>query len=93
MNDVRDNAAAKRFEMGVSDAPGALVFADYQRRDGVYAITHVETPAPLRGRGLAGQLMDGILAKARAQGFKIRPICPFAVAHLARHRDQQDLVA
>lgn len=90
MDQVRDNKAEKRFEMA---AEGGLVFADYQRRDGVFAITHVETPEALRGRGLAGRLMDGVMALARAGGFKVRPVCPFAVAHLARHREHRDLVA
>ena len=90
MSDVVDNGAKSRFEL-VEE--GLLAFADYRRRDGVLAITHVEADPALRGKGSAGRLMAGMLEIVRAEGLKVRPICPYAVAYIARHPAYQDLVA
>lgn len=90
MSAVKDNPAKSRFEL---EEEGMVAFADYRKRDGVYMVPHVESPVPLRGQGTAGRLMEGMLALIRAEGSKIRPICPYAVAYIARHKQHQDLIA
>ena len=47
----------------------------------------------LRGKGTAGRLMEGIAALARAQGYKIVPTCPYAVAWFKRHPEAKDVLA
>jgi predicted GNAT family acetyltransferase len=89
MTDVRDNAAANRFELEVE---GEIALADYQRRDGRLIITHVETPPALQGGGVAGRLMDGVVAAARAEGAKIVPVCSYAAAYMRRHKEHADLL-
>ena len=90
MPDVRDNAAASRFEMEVQ---GQMALADYRRQDGRLLITHVETPPALQGQGIAAALMDGVVAAARAEGAKIVPICSYAAAYMRRHKEHADLLA
>lgn len=46
---------------------------------------HTLVPDALRGRGLAGALLAALLDDARAQGFRIVPLCPFVAAQAARH--------
>ena len=91
---VVDNAARQRFELAVQ---GQIAIADYRRieRDGVavLVIPHVETPPALRGGGVAGRLMAGIAAIARARAEKIVPSCPYAAAWFRRHPEEMDLVA
>ena len=87
---VIDNEAQHRFEL---EEQGELAFANYRKSDNVYTIPHVEAALALRGKGTAGRLMDGIAAMARAQGFKIRPTCPYAVAWFRRNPDAQDVMA
>jgi predicted GNAT family acetyltransferase len=87
---VTDNRSKSRFEL-VED--GGVAFADYTRRDGVLVIPHVESPVALRGKGTAGRLMEGVVAHARAEGAKIRPICSYAAAWLHRHPEHRDLIA
>ena len=87
---VTDNAAAHRFELVEA---GQTAFADYSRQDGQLVIPHVEAPVALRGTGAAGRLMEGVVAHARAEGVKIVPLCSYAAAWLARHREHADLVA
>jgi hypothetical protein len=87
MVELRDNAAAHRFEM---DEAGQTVFADYRRRDGQLVIDHVETPPALRGAGAAGRLMELIAEKAQAERRTIIPVCGYAAAWIARHPRQMD---
>lgn len=90
MAEVKDVMAKSRFEL---EEGGGVSFADYRRSPGVIAILHVETPPALRGRGIAGRLMDGVVAIAQAEGAKIRPICPYAAAYLRRRPDGAALTA
>ena len=87
MAELRDNAAAHRFEM---DEAGQTVFADYRRRDDQLIIDHVETPPALRGAGAAGRLMELIAQRARAEGRAIVPVCGYAAAWIARHPRPMD---
>lgn len=72
---------------------GHTAFATYRRADNVVTIPHVEAAPALRGKGTAGRLMEGIAALARAQGFKIVPTCPYAIAWFRRHPDAKDVLA
>jgi predicted GNAT family acetyltransferase len=87
---VRDNRERGRFEL---DIDGQVVFADYRRQPGRLVITYVEAPVALRGAGAAGQLMQGIMAAARAEQVKVLPLCPYARAWMARHPEYKDLSA
>jgi len=79
-----------RFEL---TEEGQTAFATYRRTGEVFTIPHVEAPQALRGKGTAGRLMEGIAALARAQGFKIAPTCPYAVAWFRRHKEAGDVLA
>ncbi len=54
---------------------------------------HTLTPVPLRGRGIAGALVERLVADARREGFKVVPQCPFVVAQFDRHPDWSDVRA
>lgn len=86
---LRDNTAASRFEL---DVEGHVAFADYRRQGDRLAIDHVETPAALRGGGVASQVMQGVAEAARREGLKVLPICSYAVAWFRRHPEQSDLL-
>lgn len=90
MSAVTDNTARNRFELEEEDK---LAFADYQMRDGVLVLPHVEADPALRGRGTAGRLMEGVLAIARSRDLKVRPVCGYAVAWIQRHPAYHDLLA
>ena len=86
---VIDNAARQRFELAID---GQIAFADYRRRPGLLVITHVETPPALRGGGVAGRVIQGVLEAARAQGLKVNPQCPYAEAYMRRHPEYRDML-
>jgi predicted GNAT family acetyltransferase len=88
-NAVTDNTARSRFEL-VED--GHVAYADYRRTGDRLIIPYVESPPPLRGRGAAGRLMEGVLSFARSEGLKVTPICGYAAAYIRRHKEHHDLL-
>ncbi len=87
----RDNSAEARFEW---DEDGFVSIADYvMGRDGVRILPHVETPPEGRGRGAAARLMQAIVLDARAHGYKVRAVCPYATAYFRRHAEARDVLA
>lgn len=89
-NLVRDNTERHRFEL---DAQGHTAFSDYKRADDVLTIMHTEVPAALNGKGIGSKLVAGLLELARAEGAKVKPLCPFVKAFIAKHAEYADLLA
>ena len=87
---VTDNAAMSRYELAVE---GGTAFANYRREGTTLVIPYVEAPVALRGKGVAGKLMEGVVAIARAEGWTIRPLCSYAAAWMRRHPEHHDLLA
>ena len=58
----------------------------------VASFTSVHVPDAMGGRGIAGQLTQYALDWARAQGLKVRPVCPYVARWIERHRPYQDLL-
>ncbi|MEY1554750.1 GNAT family N-acetyltransferase [Yoonia sp. R2331] len=52
---------------------------------------HTEVAAGHEGTGVGLQLLEALLADARAEGFKIVPLCPFVNAQRRKHPDWADL--
>lgn len=69
-------------ELTFSRANPQLVIAD-----------HTGAPDSMRGMGAAKALVERLVADARAEGFKIVPLCPFVKAQFERHPDWSDLRA
>ena len=55
-------------------------------------IDHTGVPSELGGRGVGKAMVERAVMDARAEGFKIIPLCPFAKATLEKHPDWQDVV-
>ena len=56
-------------------------------------VDHTIVPPEIGGRGIAGQLMQALIADAREQGFRIVPECSYVVAQFRRHPEWADLLA
>lgn len=87
---IVDNKEYPRFEL---EENSLTVFANYARNGLHIVIPHVEAPPALRGTGAASRLMEGIVERARAEGFKITPTCSYAHAWFRRHKDAADVLA
>lgn len=86
---IEQNTDRNRFQW-IEDS--ALSVLDYRLEDNVLSLTHTEVPAPLTGRGIAADLTKFALDMARANGWKVRPLCSYTLAYLRRHPEYQDLV-
>ncbi len=87
---VRHNAERSRYEI---ELEGGTVFSQYVRDGDTLIVVHTVTPPALRGQGLAGRVVEAMLADARRQGLKIEPQCSYIVAYFEKHPEQSDLLA
>ena len=87
---VTDNLSKSRFEMWEQ---GKMAFANYRREGDRLVIWHVESPPELRGVGMAGRLMAGLLEYARERHQKVVPLCPYAADFIRRHPQYQDVAS
>lgn len=53
---------------------------------------HTSVDESLRGLGVAGALVERLVADARAEDFKIIPLCPFVKARYQRHPEWSDVM-
>ena len=70
-----------RYEL---EEDGHTAFADVRLDGDQLFINYVESPLPLRGKGTAGRLMQGIVDDAEQNGYTLRPICGYAKAWLKK---------
>ena len=54
---------------------------------------HTLVPPEIGGRGVAGKLVEALVADAREQHFKIMPQCSYVAAQFKRHPEWADLHA
>lgn len=87
---VHDNQDRHRFEL---EADGHIAFSEYKRAPGLITITHTEVPKELGGRGIGTALAHGLMELIRAEGVKVKPLCPFVKAYIEKHPEYADLVA
>ena len=85
------NETENRYEMAVGDH---TVYANVRRQQGTLYIDYVFAPPELRGKGAAGQFMEGLMEIVRAERLNAVPICGYAASWLQRHsKDYSDLMS
>lgn len=73
---------------------GVVAEMEYRRgADGRMIITHTGVPTAFEGQGIAAQLVDAAVAAARAEGWKITPLCSYVAARFRRRPEWHDLLA
>ncbi|MEM9739798.1 MAG: GNAT family N-acetyltransferase [Pseudomonadota bacterium] len=55
-------------------------------------IDHTDVAESMAGMGMGKKLVEAAVLAARAEGFKIIPLCPFAKATLEKMPEWQDVV-
>jgi predicted GNAT family acetyltransferase len=88
MAELNHDTEGQRYELAF---PDGIVWAEYSRQGDTLAILHVEAEPQLRNTGAAGQFMQALVDRARADGLKLRPVCGYAVMWLRRHPDSADV--
>ena len=87
---VVDNQAAGRYELAVD---GGTAVLSYMRDGNTLRLTHTEVPPELEGQGIGSRLVKHVLDRARADGLKVAPWCPFVHDYIDEHPEYRDLVA
>jgi predicted GNAT family acetyltransferase len=88
--EVKDNKEKKRFEL---DRGGNISFVDYilTNQEMIY-LTHTEVPKELEGKGIASDLLMGVLQILSERELSIVPICPFVKSYLSRNPEWKRLL-
>lgn len=81
--DVRDEPERSRFEVLVDGEYAGR--ADYRVRDGLVVIVHSEVEEQYRGKGVAAVLVRRTLDLLRADGAKVKLVCPYFASWHERH--------
>lgn len=87
--DIQHNVDQHRFEANIENL---LCVIDYRLDGKNLTLPHVGVEQALEGRGIAGELTRTALDWARAENFRVIPVCPYVQAWLRRHPEYQDLV-
>ena len=82
-----------RYVARIEGAPGEAELVFTTRGPGLVSADHTFAPDTMRGTGVAAALVERLIADARAQGFKIIPLCPYVRAQYARHPQWRDVIA
>lgn len=53
---------------------------------------HTGVPEEMAGLGVGQALVERLIADARAEGFRIIPLCPFVKAQYQRHPEWADVI-
>jgi uncharacterized protein len=72
-----------------AELDGQAGLLTYELDGDVMGITHVRVPRAIRDRGVAAQLMRSALEMAAANGWSVKPICPYAVTYMTRHPEER----
>ncbi|MEE2565989.1 GNAT family N-acetyltransferase [Hyphobacterium marinum] len=87
----QDDGTRGRFFIILPDhAEAALV---YSKREGVWSADSTRVPEAYGGRGIAGELVEALVAAARKEKVKIRPACSYVAHWFEKHPDHADLLA
>lgn len=79
INHLKDR---NRFETYVE---GHAAFVEYVVRDGYLIVAHTYVPKPLKGRGIASELVREAYSYADMEGLGCKATCSYALAWLEKH--------
>ena len=89
-HDTGADAGEYHAHVAGSDVIGRLTWV---RRGNARVADHTLVPEAIGGRGVAGKLVEALIADARAQGFTVVPECSYVAAAFKRHPEWSDLLA
>ncbi len=87
--------AGGRFVYRAQGAEAELTYAHAPAVGGQKRVSadHTYVPDSMRGQGLAGKLVDALIASAREQQWQVIPRCSYVVAAFRRHPEWNDVLA
>ena len=87
-----DDGRHGRYVARIAGVEGEAELTFTHRGPGQISADHTGAPDTMRGTGAAGALVDRLIADARAEGFRIIPLCPYVRARYEKHPGWQDVM-
>jgi predicted GNAT family acetyltransferase len=85
-----DTPRKGRYIATVEGREGEAYIAYTHREEGVISADHTIAPDSLKGTGAAFALTQYLVAEARANGFRVLPLCPYVRAQYHKHPEWAD---
>ena len=85
-----DSEGGGRYVAKVEGATGIGELTYRRRSADVVVANHTGVPASLQGKGIAAQLVERLVADARAEGFRIIAACSYVAAQRKRRPEWAD---
>jgi predicted GNAT family acetyltransferase len=90
--DVTDVPERRRYEALIDGDLAGI--AEYRASERIVTFIHTQVMDGFEGKGVASSLVRAALDDVRAQGKKVRAVCPFVRGFVEKHSDEYgDLVA
>jgi len=86
-----DEASGGAYRVEVDGHMAEMTFS--RAGEHMIIIDHTEVPEALRGRGVGDRLVARAVRDARAEGFTIFPLCPFAASRFRKHSEYRDVLS
>ena len=93
MSHVQVEKQTHRYVATVDGAAGEAELIFTMIAPDLMAANHAYAPPNLRGSGAALALVERMVADARAEGFKVRPLCSYVRAKFRERDDWRDVLA
>jgi len=87
------SGAAGRYVARIAGTDGEAEIIFTIHGPALISAEHTNAPESMRGTGAAAALVEHMISDARANGFKIIPICPYVQAQYKRHPEWTDVRA
>lgn len=84
--DVTDAPERRRYEARIDGELAGI--AEYRSSDRFVTFVHTEVMPEFEGKGVASALVRAALDDVRAQGRRVRAVCPFVKGYVERHPDE-----
>ncbi len=93
MDKIKYTLNEKESRSEVYDGDKIIGKCDYKIEANKLDIYHTEVDAAYGGRGLAGKLVDLVVAYARENNYKIIPTCPYVAKKFDKDQSYKDVDA
>ena len=87
--EVTHDIKKQKFYMVVDGLESHL---EYARMNSVLNLNHTYVPNELRGKGIAGKLVEAALTYVKENKIKIKPTCSYVAEYVRRHKEYEELV-
>ena len=89
MLELINNKEKQQYEFHVD---GNLARLEYEIRDELVLLLHIELDPKIRGKGIAAQLIEAVLTELQSKGLKVKPYCFYIKTYIARHPEWEILL-